>query len=62
MFSSPGFGFGFLGIGLIVLFYAVIVAVILLLLWVVIRSAVRRALRDHQEWLERRAAPPGDRG
>jgi hypothetical protein len=29
----------------------------LLLFWAIIRNAVRSALRDHQEWLDKRTAP-----
>jgi uncharacterized membrane protein len=35
-----------------ILIYVVTAVIILWILWAIIRSAVRRALRDHQEWLE----------
>jgi len=34
--------------------YVVSAVIGLWILWTIIRSAVRRALRDHQEWLEER--------
>lgn len=37
-----------------VLIYLVVVVLALWILWAIIRSAVRKALRDHQEWLEAR--------
>jgi len=37
-----------------VLIYLVVAVIALWILWAIIRSAVRRALRDHQEWLEAR--------
>jgi uncharacterized membrane protein len=37
-----------------ILIYVVTAVIILWILWAIIRSAVRRALRDHQEWLEER--------
>jgi hypothetical protein len=37
-----------------IVIYLALVAVIALALWWVIRTAVRRALRDHQLWLESR--------
>ncbi|WP_349898181.1 hypothetical protein [Parafrigoribacterium soli] len=36
------------------LIYLLLVVITLWILWAIIRSAVRRALRDHQEWLEGR--------
>jgi hypothetical protein len=52
---------GFLGIAL----YLFVVAVGALLLWWLIRTSVRRALRDHQLWLESRPSgaieSPGDK-
>lgn len=37
-----------------ILIYIVLLAIVVWIFWSVIRSAVRRALRDHQEWLESR--------
>jgi len=37
-----------------ILLYVVSTVIGLWILWAIIRSAVRRALRDHQEWLEGR--------
>ncbi len=37
-----------------ILAYAVAAVIVLWIAWAIIRSAVRRALRDHQEWLEER--------
>ena len=37
-----------------VLIYIVVAVIGLWITWAIIRSAVRRALRDHQEWLEER--------
>ncbi|WP_349904628.1 hypothetical protein [Parafrigoribacterium humi] len=37
-----------------ILIYVVTAVIILWIVWAIIRSAVRRALRDHQEWLEER--------
>lgn len=37
-----------------ILVYTVVIVIGLWIAWAVIRSAVRRALRDHQEWLESR--------
>ena len=37
-----------------VVVYVFVVAILALLLWWLIRSAVRRALRDHQLWLDSR--------
>jgi hypothetical protein len=59
MWRMTGFGNAFAGMGILglvvaVAVYIVIVLVGLLIAWAVIRSAVRRALRDHQEWLEQR--------
>jgi hypothetical protein len=34
--------------------YVVLAVIVVWILWAIIRSAVRRALRDHQEWLEAR--------
>jgi hypothetical protein len=47
-----------LGITAIVLIYVLPAAFGFLLLWWVIRTAVRRALRDHQLWLESRPSGP----
>jgi Flp pilus assembly protein TadB len=47
-------GMGILGLIIGAAVSIVIIAVVLLIWWAVIRSAVRRALRDHQEWLEQR--------
>jgi hypothetical protein len=46
--------FGIVGIIIGIIVYLVIVAIGLLIFWAIIRSAVKRALRDHQEWLEAR--------
>ena len=46
---------GFVGIVL----YLLVIAVVGLALWWIIRTAVRRALRDHQFWLESRTADDG---
>ena len=46
--------FGIVGVIIGIFVYLVIVAIGLLILWAIIRSAVRRALRDHQNWLEAR--------
>ncbi len=43
-------------LGLLV--YAAFVALAFWLLYIVVRAAVRRALRDHQEWLDRRETGP----
>ncbi|HEY1529828.1 MAG TPA: hypothetical protein VGF80_03365 [Galbitalea sp.] len=46
-------GVGILGfVGIIV--YLAVIAAIGVALWWIIRTAVRRALRDHQLWLESR--------
>jgi hypothetical protein len=45
---------GVFGIVIGILVYLVVIAVSLLIFWAIIRSAVKRALRDHQEWLEAR--------
>lgn len=37
-----------------ILIYLVVLVIGLWIAWAIIRSAVRRALRDHQEWLENR--------
>jgi uncharacterized membrane protein len=37
-----------------ILVYVVLAVIGLWISWAIIRSAVRRALRDHQEWLEGR--------
>jgi hypothetical protein len=42
----------------VVLVYALPIAFGLLILWWVIRSAVRRALRDHELWLESQPSAP----
>ena len=41
-----------------IVLYLFVVAVGALLLWWLIRTAVRRALRDHQLWLESRPSDP----
>ena len=46
--------FGIVGVIIGIIVYLVIVAIGLLIFWAIIRSAVKRALRDHQEWLEAR--------
>ena len=46
--------FGIVGVIIGIIVYLVVVAIGLLILWAIIRSAVKRALRDHQEWLEAR--------
>jgi hypothetical protein len=51
-----GFGIVAIVIGLIV--YVGIILLMILIFWAIIRSAVRRALRDHQEWLETRQVRP----
>jgi len=48
------FGSGWLFLVVPVLIYLVLAVIGAWILWSVIRSAVRRALRDHQEWLESR--------
>ena len=53
MTSIPYSDFGFIGI-IPILIYLVVIAIGLLISWAIIRSAVKRALRDHQEWLEAR--------
>ena len=45
---------GIVGVIIGIIVYLVIFAIGLLILWAIIRSAVKRALRDHQEWLEQR--------
>ncbi|MBW4031690.1 MAG: hypothetical protein HIU88_03385 [Acidobacteria bacterium] len=52
MTSLPSFGL--IGIIIIIVIYAGILALSLWITWAIIRSAVRRALRDHQQWLEQR--------
>lgn len=47
-------GMGVIGLIVGVLVYIIIVGISLLIFWAIIRSAVRRALRDHQQWLESR--------
>lgn len=37
-----------------ILIYAVLLVIGVWIFWSIVRSAVRRALRDHQEWLESR--------
>jgi len=54
MTSIPFSDFGFIGIIVVILIYLVVIAISLLIFWAIIRSAVKRALRDHQEWLEAR--------
>lgn len=48
-----GFPFGWLFV-VPILIYIVLLVIGVWIFWSVIRSAVRRALRDHQEWLESR--------
>lgn len=43
-----------------VLVYAVFLAVLAVLLYLVIRFGIRDGLRSHARWLERRGAPPRD--
>jgi hypothetical protein len=38
--------------------YAALVVFAVWILWSLVRSAVRRALRDHQYWLESRGGNP----
>lgn len=47
-------GFGIIGIIVAIVLYIIIIVVSLLIFWAIVRSAVRRALRDHQGWLESR--------
>jgi hypothetical protein len=42
-----------------VLVYAGLVVLTVWILWSLVRSAVRRALRDHQLWLESRTSADG---
>ncbi|HMH59310.1 MAG TPA: hypothetical protein VK537_09030 [Galbitalea sp.] len=44
----------------VVLLYILPIAFGFLILWWLIRSAVRRALRDHELWLESRPSAPID--
>jgi hypothetical protein len=46
------------GITAVALLYILPIAFGLLILWWLIRSAVRRALRDHELWLESRPSAP----
>ena len=47
-----------LGLISVIAIYVLPAAFIAVLLWWVIRTAVRRALRDHQLWLESRPSGP----
>ncbi len=52
MNSLPSFGL--ISVIIIIVIYAGVLALSLWITWAIIRSAVRRALRDHQQWLEQR--------
>ncbi len=55
MNSFPSFpAIVIIGIIIAILIYAGVIALSLWIGWAIIRSAVRRALRDHQQWLEQR--------
>jgi hypothetical protein len=51
-------GFGIVAIIIGVIVYVGILLLMILIFWAIIRSAVRRALRDHQEWLDLRHVRP----
>lgn len=55
MNSFPSFpAMGIIGVIIAIVIYAGVLALSLWICWAIIRSAVRRALRDHQQWLEQR--------
>ncbi|PJJ62026.1 hypothetical protein [Compostimonas suwonensis] len=42
---------------LVIVFYVIVPAVVLWVLYLIIKTAVKNALRDHQTWLDTRIRP-----